>query len=131
MKKIKLYLFTGVFVLTLIFVSSGSVAAQQDVNVVNTTQNPVPTTPVGKTLVQSVDEPARQPYQANVSLNFGQQPGTEGSTFKTVFLPPGKRLVIEYVSAGIVFSGTAVDNFPARVSVATTLNETTVTHFFV
>ena len=88
--------------------------AQQDVNV-----------------VQSVDEPALNAYQTSVSLDFGKPPGTEGSTFKTVFLPPGKRLVIEYVSSGIVLSGTQPDNFLARVSVAATLNGSTTTHFFI
>src|SRR5262245_52540493 len=82
-------------------------------------------------VVSSVDEPARQPYQTSVSLNFGSAPGTEGSTFKTVTLPAGKRLVIQYVSAGIVLSGTQQDDFIARASIATTFNNNTVTHFFI
>ena len=82
-------------------------------------------------VVQSVDEPALHPYQTNVSLDFGLAPGTEGSTFKTVFLPPGKRLVIQYVSAGILLSGTKPDNFIARASIATTFDGKTVTHLFV
>lgn len=88
--------------------------AQQDVNI-----------------VKSEIEPALQPYQTSVSLDFGLPAGTEGSTFKTVLIPAGKRLVIQYVSAGILLSGTQTDNFLARVSIATTFDAKTVTHFFI
>jgi len=88
--------------------------AQQDVNVVS-----------------SVDEPAHHPFQASVSLDFSKSPGTVGSTFGHIFVPAGKRLVIEYVSAGIFLSGTQTDNFIARASLATTIDGKTVTHFFV
>jgi hypothetical protein len=121
MNKIKLYLLTGIFALTLILVSSGHAAAQQDVNIVNTVQNPVPTTPVGKTLVQSVDEPARQPYQTSVFLNFDQ-----GQFNQTISLPLGKRLVIEYVSAGMYVNS---DRYITRVSIETAFNGSSINHF--
>ena len=60
-----------------------------NVNVVNTTASPVP--------VRDVDNPARQPFQAEVVGGFADGASTTGDiTIATV--PAGKRLVIEHVS---------------------------------
>src|SRR5437899_6396572 len=61
-----------------------------NVNVVNTTASPVP--------VRDVDNPARQPFQAEAVGGFADGASTTGDiTIGAV--PAGKRLVIEYVSA--------------------------------
>jgi len=60
-----------------------------NVNVVNTTASPVP--------VRDVDNPARQPFQAEAVGGFADGASTTGDiTIGAV--PAGKRLVIEYVS---------------------------------
>src|SRR5437899_3945 len=60
-----------------------------NVNVVNTTASPVP--------VRDVDNPARQPFQAEAMGGFADGASTTGDiTIGAV--PAGKRLVIEYVS---------------------------------
>src|SRR5439155_17389827 len=60
-----------------------------NVNVVNTTASPVP--------VRDVDNPSRQPFQAEVVGGFADGASTTGDiTIATV--PAGKRLVIEHVS---------------------------------
>src|SRR5213083_3739953 len=60
-----------------------------NVNVVNTTASPVP--------VRDVDNPARQPFEAQGMGGFADGASTTGDiTIATV--PAGKRLVIEYVS---------------------------------
>jgi len=43
-------------------------------------------------LVQDVDQPARQPFQATVAININN------FTFSPVAIPAGKRLVVDYVS---------------------------------
>jgi len=53
------------------------------------------------TLVQNTDEPARAPFQTTVSLNL-----STSTLFVSVPIPPGKRLVIDYVSV----SGAAASN---------------------
>src|SRR5439155_23134862 len=60
------------------------------VNVINTTASPVP--------VRDVDNPAKQPFQAEVVGGFADGASSTGDiTIATV--PAGKRLVIEHVSA--------------------------------
>ena len=51
-------------------------------------------------LVQNVDEPARAPFQASVTLSW------TGTNFASIAIPAGKRLVIDYVS----FNGAAQTN---------------------
>ncbi len=59
------------------------------VNVINTTASPVQ--------VRDVDNPASQPFQAQVVVGFADGASTTGDiTIATV--PAGKRLVIEYLS---------------------------------
>ena len=61
-----------------------------NVSVVNTTASPVP--------MRDVDNPARQPFQAQVRGGFADGASSTGDiTIATV--PAGKRLVIEHVSA--------------------------------
>src|SRR5437870_13576858 len=68
-----------------------------NVNVVNTTASPVP--------VRDVDNPARQPFQAQAVGGFADGASTTGDiTIGPV--PAGKRLVIEHVSVfGAMLSG--------------------------
>src|SRR5439155_10253743 len=60
-----------------------------NVNVVNTTASPVP--------VRDVDNPARQPFQAQVVGGFADGAATTGDIPITT-VPAGKLLVIEHVS---------------------------------
>src|SRR5438445_1232922 len=69
--------------------SNVNVVNTPNVNVVNTPASPVP--------VRDVDNPARQPFQAQVVGGFADGASTTGDiTIATV--PAGKRLVIEHVS---------------------------------
>src|SRR5437899_11619632 len=61
-----------------------------NVNVVNTTASPVP--------VRDVDNPARQPFQAEAMGGFADGASTTGD-IPIGAVPAGKRLVIEHVSA--------------------------------
>ena len=69
--------------------SSGNAPPTQNVNVVNTSDNPVP--------VHNINDPARQPIVAEISLTMPDGQHNSGGTIFTV--PSGKLLVIEYVSA--------------------------------
>jgi len=70
--------------------SNVNVVNTPNVNVVNTTASPVP--------VRDVDNPAKQPFQAEVVGGFADGASSTGDiTIATV--PAGKRLVIEHVSA--------------------------------
>ena len=60
-----------------------------NVNVVNTTASPVP--------VRDVDNPARQPFQAEVVGGFADGASTTGDVTITT-VPAGKLLIIEHVS---------------------------------
>jgi hypothetical protein len=72
---------------------AGTVAATQSgpwsVDVSNTAASPVP--------FRDVDNPARQPFQAQVMGGFADGASTTGDITLTT-VPAGKRLVIEYVS---------------------------------
>jgi hypothetical protein len=68
-----------------------------NVNVVNTTASPVP--------VRDVDNPARQPFEAQVMGGFADGASTTGE-ISIATVPAGKRLVIEYVSVfGAMLTG--------------------------
>ena len=73
---------------------AGTVAATQSgpwsVDVTNTAASPVP--------FRDVDNPARQPFQAQVVGGFADGASTTGDILATT-VPAGKRLVIEHVSA--------------------------------
>src|SRR5437870_8952863 len=60
-----------------------------NVNVVNTTASPMP--------VRDVDNPARQPFQAEVVGGFADGASTTGDVTITT-VPAGKRLIIEDAS---------------------------------
>ncbi|SRR6266545_3159118 len=69
----------------------------QDVNVVNTPNVNVANTTASPVPVRDVDNPARQPFQAEVVGGFADGASTTGDiTITTV--PAGKLLVIEHVS---------------------------------
>ena len=69
----------------------------QDVNVVNTPNVNVVNTPVSPVQVRDADNPARQPFHAEVRGGFADGASTTGDiTITTV--PAGKVLVIEHVS---------------------------------
>src|SRR5438094_7734660 len=69
-----------------------------NVNVVNTPNVNVVNTPASPVQVRDVDNPAKQPFQAEVVGGFADGASSTGDiTIATV--PAGKRLVIEHVSA--------------------------------
>ena len=93
----------GFLILTGLLILSGPLVARsqgaspsKDVVVTNTTSNPVPTQAVGTTVVQDIDNGARQPFQEGVQVTL--DPGFAGQN-GFVPVPTGKRLVIEYASA--------------------------------
>ena len=100
-----------------------SVPARQDVRVVNTTEEPVPTVAQGSTTVtgnvgasqvgtwllgasqvgtwvvdvaRNAENPARQPFHARGIFSLGEGEPDQGVTDD---IPPGKRFVFEHVSA--------------------------------
>jgi hypothetical protein len=77
----------------------------QDVTVINPTTNPVPITvendddnPVS---TNSVDNPAKQPFSAEVQVDI--EAGLVGGCESVITVPEGKRLVIEYYSVVLGF----------------------------
>jgi len=95
MKNLKNLGLTAVALMVLIasLVLSGSfrsyaAPADKDVVVVNAAANPVP--------VYDVDNRARQPFQAEFTIDLPPGAGGENASFA---VPSGKRLVIEYASA--------------------------------
>lgn len=69
----------------------------QDVNVVNTPNVSVVNTTASPVQVRDVDNPARQPFHAQVMGGFADGASTTGDIILTT-VPDGKQLVIEYVS---------------------------------
>ena len=109
-----------------------TVGPARPVLVVNSQSEPVPVTGTvsvsnlgGAPLpVRDVDNPARQPFQANI---IDIPIGLPNPVFFTV--PAGKRLVIEYVSADIEADNTQCPNAP-RYELTTTAGGVTLDHFF-
>lgn len=102
-----------------------------DVKVINSPSEPVPVTGTvsvsnlgGTPLpVRDVDNPARQPFQANI---IEAPPFIPNPVFFTV--PAGKRLVIEYVSADIQAASQCAS--APRYALTTTAGGVTLEHFF-
>ena len=69
----------------------------QDVNVVNTPNVNVVNTPASPMPVRDVDNPARQPFQAEALGGFADGASTTGDILITT-VPAGKLLLIEHVS---------------------------------
>ena len=97
MNRIKNYLFTIILTLTFGLAGVGSAAAQTDVKIVNTDREPVPTVAKGITLIENVDEPARQPFQREKLFTVPE--GANNYSFLFFNVPVGKRAVIEQVTA--------------------------------
>jgi hypothetical protein len=72
--------------------------------------------------VRDVDNPARRPFQQELTWQNDPTQLGGGASFT---VPPGKRLVIEYVSANVVISTGEVVSFFVR----TTVNGTVARHF--
>ena len=120
---------------------SGTVAATQSgapwsVNVANTPTVSITGTPsvsvnsvppvslaVG-TSVRDTDNPARQPFQASVILNFAT---TDTVATNTLEVPTGKELVIEYVS---MFADLPTGNTLLELVVSTFQGASSIEHYF-
>ncbi len=91
--------------------------------VTNTPANPVPTAAQGTTAVQitntspvavrDVDNPARQPFQAQDASGFSPQ----NEALFLFSVPAGKRLVLEYVTASILVTSGRKAGFFVRTTV--------------
>src|SRR5262245_24189202 len=80
-------------------------------------------------VVECVDQPALNPFQASAYVSFD---APVNPFFATIQVPAGKRLVIQHVTGSIATIGTglqAVANYPALVSLQTVFNASTVEHF--
>jgi hypothetical protein len=95
LNRINSYLLTSILALTLALIGASTASAQQNVKVVNTDREPVPTVARGVTPVRDIDQPARQPFYAS-DISGIQTFDTLHSLVYTV--PEGKRAVIEQVS---------------------------------
>src|SRR5438132_10795306 len=72
-------------------------SSPSNVNVVNTPNVNVVNTPASPVPVRDVDNPAKQPFQAEAMGGFADGASTTGDIPITT-VPAGKRLVIEHVS---------------------------------
>jgi hypothetical protein len=105
MKAAKRHIIAGVgfsilLVTILLLPQKGTAAPPQvqepvDVKVVNTATQPVPVSVAQPVQVRNTDHPARQAYQTLLSANI---PSGEAGGSSSFTVPPGKQLVIEYVS---------------------------------
>jgi len=109
-------------------INTPTVKAQQD-GAWNVGLTGTPTVQVGNAandpvLVRDVENPARQPFQQSVSLNLGND---EPFAIGFIFVPAGKRLVIEYASADAQMAS----DQRVKISIRTTLNIFPKIHFLV
>lgn len=103
LNRMKNYLLTSIFALVLGIAGAGTASAQQNVKVVNTDREPVPTVARGVTPVRDIDQPARQPFYAFLSSGTSEFESLLTSVYT---VPNGKRAVIEQISIQTIsFSG--------------------------
>jgi hypothetical protein len=101
--RMKNYLLTSILALTFGMAGAGTASAQQNVKVVNTDREPVPTVARGVTAVRDIDQPARQPFYAFLTSSISDFESLYTSQYT---VPNGKRAVIEQISIqAISYSG--------------------------
>lgn len=75
-------------------------------------------------LVQDVDQPARQPFQASVSINVNN------FVFTNVPIPAGKRLIVEYVTIAGTAAGSGGGVQPIALLNASVAGNPSVDYYF-